>query len=95
MLLDKSNPERFRVHGYIENGSTTTPLDMHIRNKTSRFDIAIESIQLLSYRNVISKSKSQEIIKIFEKKLQDHSEYIKKYGVDPDEIEHWKWTRNI
>ena len=28
-------------------------------------------------------------------KLLDHKEYIRKYGVDPKEIESWQWKRNI
>ena len=31
-----SSPQRFSVHGYVETGSTTTPFDMHVRNRTSR-----------------------------------------------------------
>ena len=27
---------RFDIRGYVESGSTTTPFDMHVRNKTSR-----------------------------------------------------------
>ncbi len=95
ILCDHKNPERFKVHGYIENGSTTTPFDMHVRNKTSRYHLLIEALMLLEKNNVIKKYKTQKIIKKYEKKLKEHSEYIKEYGIDPDEIEKWQWKKNI
>ncbi len=82
---------RFRVHGYLESGSTTTPFDLHLRNKTSRYDLAIEALILLAQRGVIEAAQSESIIKAYNKKIADHKEYIIKFGVDPDEIEQWTW----
>jgi len=93
MLIDKSNPQRFRVHGYTEHGSTTTPFDMHVRNKTSRYHLVLEAIQFLAKNSVITKTKEEKIKELFKKKLEDHAAYIIKYGVDPDEIENWKWKK--
>ncbi|MBI3573578.1 phosphoketolase family protein, partial [Candidatus Kaiserbacteria bacterium] len=42
MLADVKNPQRFSVHGYREQGATTTPFDMQIRNKTDRYHLAME-----------------------------------------------------
>ena len=36
---------RFDVRGYKEIGSTTTPFDMHVRNETSRYDLAIAAFR--------------------------------------------------
>ena len=33
---------RLKVHGFVEEGSTTTPFEMLRRNKASRYDLAIE-----------------------------------------------------
>lgn len=95
ILMEHTHPERFRVHGYTENGSTTTPFDMHVRNKTSRYHLLIEALKMLSDRKVVSKEKALKIINDYENKLKEHSKYITKYGVDPEEIEHWTWKRNI
>lgn len=94
LLIDHSNPGRFRVHGYTENGSTTTPFDMHVRNKTSRFHLAIEALEILSKNGAIKKDKAKMLIKNYEKQLKAHGAYIKIYGVDPDEIENWKWKKS-
>lgn len=93
LLFNQHNTKRFTVFGYIENGSTTTPFDMHVRNNTSRYHLVIAAAQILAQRNVIESTAAEKIVKTYLQKLADHCEYIKKYGVDPKEIEEWKWTR--
>src|SRR3989338_2637859 len=95
MLFDQKNPQRFRVHGYIENGSTTTPFDMHVRNKTSRWHLAMEAVSLLREKGVIGYQQAEQLIAAYKQKLDEHADYIRKYGVDPEEIENWTWKRNI
>ena len=93
VLFDAGSDGRFSVHGYIENGSTTTPFDMQVRNGTSRFHLAKEVFEKMAERGVMEKGVADELIQKYDKKLADHSEYIKKYGVDPEEIENWQWSR--
>ncbi len=93
ILFDKKCPERFRVHGYLENGSTTTPFDMQVRNKTSRFHLAMEALEILSAQKVVKKKDADKLISKYEQKLKEHGRYIRKYGVDMDEIENWRWSR--
>jgi len=91
VLFDYGKDARFRVHGYIENGSTTTPLDMQIRNGTSRWHLAIEAFQLMRDRDFLDNQKAERLIKRYQEKFKEHREYIKVHGVDPEEIENWKW----
>ncbi len=96
MLFDvRDSGSRFSVHGYIENGSTTTPFDMQVRNKTSRYHLAKEVFALAEKSGKISSEKAQELDKNIAIKLEEHWEYIKKNGVDLPEIENWQWKRNI
>ena len=37
--------ERFHVHGYIEEGTTTTPFDMTVLNRLDRFSLALAAIE--------------------------------------------------
>ncbi len=91
LLFDcAQDTQRFRVNGYIENGSTTTPFDMQIRNGTSRYDLVIQAIEMLPDSVVIPERKNS-IVSKYKKKLSDHRAYIIKNGVDPDEIENWTW----
>lgn len=95
ILFDyKVDAERFSIFGYIENGSTTAPFDMHVRNKTDRYNLAIEVFKKLSQNGIIEKNKADELIKKYLIKLSEHTEYIKKYGIDMEEIESWKWGSN-
>lgn len=85
--------QRFSVHGYIENGSTTTPFDMQARNKTSRYDLAIEALEKLAATNKLPFEDAQHFIASIQKKLDNNTEYIKANGVDMSEIENFKWTQ--
>lgn len=93
MLFDHQDGSgRFFVHGYTENGSTTTPFDLHLRNQTSRYHLAIEAFKLLAGKGVIDSSRAESLIEEYEKKIVAHKEYITRFGVDPAEIENWTWT---
>lgn len=94
VLFDhQAGSDRFRVHGYIENGSTTTPFDLHLRNQTSRYNLAIEAFQILAERSVVSSGRAEELIESYHKTLASHREFITRYGIDPPEIADWQWSR--
>ncbi len=94
ILFDYSeNPARFSIQGYEENGSTTTPFDMHARNKTSRYDLVVIAGQKLLESDAIDKATSKKIVEKYESKLAENKEYIKKSGVDLPEIDEWTWKR--
>jgi xylulose-5-phosphate/fructose-6-phosphate phosphoketolase len=84
---------RFSVHGYMESGSTTTQFDMQIRNKTSRWHLAMETFERMAKAGVITKEKADALVSKYEQKLKEHREYIIKHGIDPEEIENWVWSR--
>ncbi|MCX6813093.1 MAG: phosphoketolase family protein [Candidatus Azambacteria bacterium] len=94
-LFDYGKDKRFSVHGYIENGSTTTPFDMQIRNETSRYHLAAEAFALMKQRDFMQNKKADNLIKKYKQKLDEHREFIIKHGVDPEEIEKWQWKKNI
>ncbi|MCX6733570.1 MAG: phosphoketolase family protein [Candidatus Peregrinibacteria bacterium] len=82
---------RFCIRGYIEEGTTTTPFDMVVRNKTSRFHLAIQAVKHASEANPSVAKKANKLIKFFEQQLKEHSRYILIHGTDMPEIEKWKW----
>ncbi len=82
---------RFSIHGYTENGSTTTPFDMQVLNKTSRFDLATDAFAALSHQNIIPAAKASQLDKKYRKKLENHHKYIQAFGVDAADITNWQW----
>jgi xylulose-5-phosphate/fructose-6-phosphate phosphoketolase len=82
---------RISIHGYMESGSTTTPLDLHIRNKTDRYSLFIEAIEKIAKDGVIDQEKANRLTLIYQNKIKDHKDYIMRVGDDPEEILGWKW----
>ncbi len=84
---------RISVFGYMESGSTTTPLDLHIRNKTDRYSLLIEAVEKLSKSGVVAQDKALKIVEKYKHKIKDHKDYIMRVGDDPEEILNWKWKK--
>ena len=75
------------VSGYIEEGTITTPFDMRVKNKIDRFHLVqkvIENVDNLG-------SEGTYLYDLMNKKLVEHSNYIKDNGIDMPEIRDWKW----
>jgi len=83
--------ERLKVHGYMESGSTTTPLDIHIRNKTDRYNLFIEAIEKMAKSGVVEQEKANRLVLTYQDKIRDHKDYIMRVGDDPEDILNWKW----
>ncbi|MGH7933339.1 MAG: phosphoketolase family protein [Candidatus Binataceae bacterium] len=87
MLHGRTNPERFHVRGYVEEGTTTTPFDMVVLNHTSRYDLCIEALRRAPYRKGVG-----ELIARCEQALDAHRKYIVEHLEDIPEIANWRWT---
>ena len=74
------------VHGYEEEGTITTPFDMRVLNKIDRYHLVIDVIKKLK----LGKD-GEKVILEMEDKLKKHHDYIRKYGIDMDEITKWEW----
>ena len=93
LLWERRQNERFDLNGYREEGTTTTPFDMHIHNRTSRYHLVIQGAQKIAWRNPKASAKAEELIVRFERKIADHGKFIRREGVDPPEIAEWKWAQ--
>ena len=74
------------VHGYMEEGTITTPFDMRVKNKIDRFNLVIDAVNNLD--NCMIKDK---IINDMNSYLEKHNNYIIEYGEDLEEIRNWKF----
>ncbi|HUD03539.1 MAG TPA: phosphoketolase family protein [Patescibacteria group bacterium] len=93
IIYDYTDHKRFNIHGYIESGSTTTPFDMHVRNHTSRYDLAIEVFEKSAEQAVISTQEAEALVVKYRNKIDENTSYIKLHGIDMPEIDAWQWTR--
>ncbi len=91
LLFGRPNIQRFYINGYQEEGTTTTPFDMHVRNRTSRFHLIMQAIRLAAAYNPRVAALASEKVHYYEYVLVDYHHYIHLHGKDPDEISHWQW----
>lgn len=91
LLFGHPHADRFCVHGYNEEGSTTTPFDMQVRNETSRFHLVIDALQRAGINNAKYARKARALVKKYQKKLVEHKKYVLEHGADLPEVVHWKW----
>ncbi|MBU2706317.1 phosphoketolase family protein [Zooshikella marina] len=93
LVFNYAGVKRFRIKGYEENGSTTTPFDMGVRNGTSRYHMVIDLAYKAFQQGVISEDEHATVTTEMLRRLVEHKEYILKHGVDPEEINDWQWQR--
>jgi xylulose-5-phosphate/fructose-6-phosphate phosphoketolase len=86
LLHGRTGAERFHVRGFIEEGTTTTPFDMVVRNRTSRFHLCIEALRRSGY------DQAGPLIEWCQGKLAEHEVYIREQGDDLPEVRDWIWT---
>ena len=82
---------RFDVRGYKEIGSTTTPFDMHVRNETSRYDLAIAAFRKLGQTGAIPVQEAEHLIAKYRARIEANTAYIKQHGIDLPELDAWVW----
>ena len=91
LLFGRKNIHRFTINGYREEGTTTTPFDMNVRNGTSRYHLITQAISAGAAYNSRVAARASERVHHYEYVLAAHRQYIQVNGVDPDEITQWKW----
>ncbi|MGA8152102.1 MAG: phosphoketolase family protein [Terriglobales bacterium] len=88
MVHGRSNESRFHVRGFMDRGTTTTPFDMVVMNKMSRFQLAIDALKYVSRL----RSQVSDVVDMFNRKLYEHHDYIRQHLEDLPEIRNWQWT---
>jgi xylulose-5-phosphate/fructose-6-phosphate phosphoketolase len=87
----RTNHKNLHVRGYKEEGTTTTPFDMVVRNDLDRFHLVADVIDRVPKLGRIAAYTKQAI----RDKLVEHREYITTYGQDMPEIREWTWNGTI
>jgi xylulose-5-phosphate/fructose-6-phosphate phosphoketolase len=84
LLFSRPGAQRFTIEGYREEGTTTTPFDMTIRNGISRFQLAIAALKR-------SRQDYGALVARYEEDLALHRRFIEENGRDPEPIANWRW----
>lgn len=86
ILFNYLTTNRASVHGYREQGSTTTPFDMMVRNQTSRWHLLMVTVEAFVKTGQLSTDKRDQIFAKYHQKITEHVDYIKQHGVDLPEV---------
>ena len=87
----RRNHDNMHVHGFREEGTTTTPFDMTVLNELDRFHLAMSAIDHVPGLS----ARAAHVKQIFRNKLTEHTEYIRRHGEDMPEVLNWSWTGGI
>lgn len=83
----RTGHNNLHVHGYREEGTTTTPFDMCVLNEIDRFHLALDVLDRVPGLRERHPGVEEE----FRASLSRHDAYIREYGQDMPEIRDWSW----
>ena len=87
LTYSRAGQKNLHVHGYIEEGSTTTPFDMAVMNKIDRFHLMMSVIDHVPALKHVGSHVKQKL----QNKLTEHKHYVCEHGEDMPEIVNWQW----
>ena len=84
----RRNHGNFHIHGFQEEGTTTTPFDMAVLNELDRFHLAravVDRVEKLAGRRTA-------FAQFVDALLAEHNRYVRQNGEDMPQIRNWRWT---
>jgi xylulose-5-phosphate/fructose-6-phosphate phosphoketolase len=87
LTYKRTNHENIHVRGYLEEGSTTTPFDMLVRNNMDRFHLVMDVIDRvpgLARRAAVLRQSMVD-------RRAEHRDYVRRTGQDLPEVLQWSW----
>ena len=87
MTYRRANHDNMHVRGYKEEGTTTTPFDMTVRNELDRFSLVRDVIDRVPGLG----EKAAHLRQMMRDIHVDHREYILEHGDDMPLVKDWTW----
>jgi len=88
LIHGRPDVERFHVRGFNEEGTTTTPFDMVVRNRMSRYHLCLEAL----HRMPGGDERFATLATHCRAMLQRHPDYIREHLEDMPEVRDWRWS---
>ncbi|MFY1692415.1 phosphoketolase family protein [Plantactinospora sp. WMMB782] len=85
LVHGRPDADRFRVRGFVEQGTTTTPFDMTVRNRTSRYHLVLDAMN--NARRL--PRGAAELGRWCEQQLARHEAYVVEHLEDMPEVRDW------
>ena len=85
LLHGRPDPERFHVHGFRNEGTTTTPFDMCVLNGIDRFTLALDALYRLD-------RDTDPLAARLHAWLGEHRAYVREHGEDLPIVRNWAWA---
>ncbi|MYW94192.1 phosphoketolase family protein [Amycolatopsis rubida] len=89
VLHGRRGAQRFHVHGYLEEGTTTTPFALLASNRMTRHDLAADAVG----RARGWSSAGGDLARGFHRRRDELLALSYRDGEDPAEITGWRWPR--
>jgi xylulose-5-phosphate/fructose-6-phosphate phosphoketolase len=83
----RTNHANLHVRGYKEEGTTTTPFDMVVRNDLDRFHLVLDALERIPRRD----ARTAALAEALREKRREHKRYIEEHGDDMPEVRDWSW----
>jgi xylulose-5-phosphate/fructose-6-phosphate phosphoketolase len=88
LIHGRPGAERFHVRGFNEEGTTTTPFDMVVRNGMSRYDLCLEALRRVPQ----GETQGAALAAHCRAMLDRHRGYIIEHFEDMPEVRDWRWS---
>jgi len=89
LVHGRPNADRFRARGFVEEGTTTTPFDMVVRNGVDRYHLVMDALN-----NAKTKpAGTHELFQYCEQMLAKHADYIVEHLEDIPEVRDWQLVK--
>ena len=85
LVHGRPDADRFHVRGFVEEGTTTTPFDMVVRNRASRFHLVMDAINNAG-RTPLGAS---DLKRWCEERIAEHERYVVEHFEDLPEVRDW------
>ncbi len=87
----RNGHDNLHVRGYKEEGTTTTPFDMVVRNDMDRYHLVLDVIDRVPGLAQRAAAIRQRMVDQRER----HREHIRRTGEDLPEVRNWSWPRAL